>query len=200
VSSNYAFNPIAEQALRSIQTIEPQRVNAALAVVSVTKVNRGFQSGVIPLKIAFLSFVALASSCITSPTALACNPETGQRQQMAFLEAGGMVLESWEVNPDELKSVVLRNGAKDGIRVAPAEPKVYRKSWSKGKYEPELVLVKVYEVAGSDIVEVNASWAGANSVQYYGTNSSKSSSGILGGGGFALFLLKAVCATVGASH
>ena len=27
---NYAFNPIAEQALRSIQTIVPQRVNAAL--------------------------------------------------------------------------------------------------------------------------------------------------------------------------
>ena len=28
--SNYAFNPIAEQALRSIQIIVPQRVNAAL--------------------------------------------------------------------------------------------------------------------------------------------------------------------------
>jgi len=27
---NYAFNPIAEQALRSSQTIVPQRVNAAL--------------------------------------------------------------------------------------------------------------------------------------------------------------------------
>ena len=30
--SNYAFNPIAEQALRSNQTIVPQRVNAALEV------------------------------------------------------------------------------------------------------------------------------------------------------------------------
>ena len=29
---NYAFNPIAEQALRSNQLIVPQRVNAALAV------------------------------------------------------------------------------------------------------------------------------------------------------------------------
>jgi len=28
--SNYAFNPIAEQALRSNQTIVPQRLNAAL--------------------------------------------------------------------------------------------------------------------------------------------------------------------------
>ena len=29
---NYAFKPIAEQALRSIQTIVPQRLNAALGV------------------------------------------------------------------------------------------------------------------------------------------------------------------------
>jgi hypothetical protein len=32
--SNYAFKPIAEQALRSNQTIVPQRLNAALAFVS----------------------------------------------------------------------------------------------------------------------------------------------------------------------
>jgi len=30
--SNYAFKPIAEQALGSIQTIVPQRLNAALEV------------------------------------------------------------------------------------------------------------------------------------------------------------------------
>ena len=33
LKSNYAFNPIAEQALRSNQTIVPQRVNAALDFV-----------------------------------------------------------------------------------------------------------------------------------------------------------------------
>ncbi len=32
MKANYAFNPIAEQDLRSIQTIVPQRVNAALDV------------------------------------------------------------------------------------------------------------------------------------------------------------------------
>ena len=32
IRSNYAFNPIAEQALRSNQTIVPQRLNAALDV------------------------------------------------------------------------------------------------------------------------------------------------------------------------
>jgi len=30
---NYAFKPIAEQALRSIQTVVPQRLNAALGVM-----------------------------------------------------------------------------------------------------------------------------------------------------------------------
>ncbi len=33
-TSNYAFKPIAEQALRSNQTIVPQRLNAALDVRS----------------------------------------------------------------------------------------------------------------------------------------------------------------------
>ena len=32
LKANYAFNPIAELALRSNQTIVPQRVNAALEV------------------------------------------------------------------------------------------------------------------------------------------------------------------------
>jgi len=32
VNSNYAFKPIAEQALRSNQTFAPQRLNAALEV------------------------------------------------------------------------------------------------------------------------------------------------------------------------
>ena len=44
--SNYAFNPIAEQALRSNQTIVPQRVNAALDFVGcvsfVVSAHRGF--------------------------------------------------------------------------------------------------------------------------------------------------------------
>ena len=40
VNSNYAFNPIAEQALRSNQTIVPQRVNAALGVFAWNVVYR----------------------------------------------------------------------------------------------------------------------------------------------------------------
>ncbi len=34
LTSNYAFKPIAEQALRSNQTVVPQRLNAALDVRS----------------------------------------------------------------------------------------------------------------------------------------------------------------------
>ena len=37
--SNYAFNPIAEQALRSNQTIVPQRVNAALGLITMSIAN-----------------------------------------------------------------------------------------------------------------------------------------------------------------
>ena len=42
LSSNYAFNPIAEQALRSDQTIVPQRVNAALDFTGVTGKMKSF--------------------------------------------------------------------------------------------------------------------------------------------------------------
>jgi hypothetical protein len=38
---NYAFNPIAEQALRSNQTIVPQRVNAALGFLSSVRCAEG---------------------------------------------------------------------------------------------------------------------------------------------------------------
>jgi len=36
VSSNYAFKPIAEQALRSNQTVVPQRLNAALGLMKIS--------------------------------------------------------------------------------------------------------------------------------------------------------------------
>ena len=38
--SNYAFKPIAEQALRLNQTVVPQRLNAALDLFGVTYVAR----------------------------------------------------------------------------------------------------------------------------------------------------------------
>jgi len=36
VNSNYAFKPIAEQALRTNQTAVPQRLNAALALIGLS--------------------------------------------------------------------------------------------------------------------------------------------------------------------
>ncbi len=57
---------------------------------------------------ALVVVLAVASSALsTINSARACDPETGERRQMVFLEAASEVVESWEVASGAMKAVVL---------------------------------------------------------------------------------------------
>lgn len=144
--------------------------------------------------------LAVASSALsTISSARACNPETGERRQIVFLEAAGEVVEYWEVTSGEMKVVVLPSGERVGVTVAPADSEKYVSAWRSGRFTPELVKLEIYEIAGRETVMREMSWAGANSVQTFGRNSPSEKPGIFGHGGFTLNLLKPVCAIPGSS-
>ncbi len=141
------------------------------------------------------SLVPVALLMAVGSSALACNPDTGERRQMVFLEAGGDTVEYWEVVPGQLKSVKLPSGASVGVTLTPAGVEKYATDWNKGKYVPELVQIRIFDLSGSAPVEKEMSWGGTNSVQAFGRNSKPGDAGIFGHGGFTLNLLKAVCAS-----
>ena len=62
MGANYAFKPIAEQALRSFQTIVPQRLNAALAIMSPYR-HSNFAKCALALSLLIFPAVALAMGC-----------------------------------------------------------------------------------------------------------------------------------------
>lgn len=131
----------------------------------------------------------------TCGSALACDPETGARRQMAFLEAGASFVDYWQVADGEMKSIALPSGEKVGVVITPAALEKYSSDWRKGRFTPELVKIEIYDLSGPVPTQEEMSWGGANSVQGFGRNSSKDKVGIFGHGGFTLNLLKPVCAT-----
>ena len=147
---------------------------------------------------ALVVVLAVASSALsTINSARACDPETGERRQMVFLEAASEVVEYWEVASGVMKVVVLPSGDRVGVAVTPAESEKYVSAWRSGRFTPELVKIEIYEMAGREPVMKEMSWGGANSVQTFGRNSPSDKPGIFGHGGFTLNLLKPVCATPG---
>lgn len=93
-------------------------------------------------------------------SALACNPDTGERRQMVFLEAGSDVVEYWEVVPGQLKPVKLPSGASIGVALTPAAMEKYAADWNKGKFAPELVQIQIFDLSGPVPVEESMSWTG----------------------------------------
>ncbi|MEJ1249247.1 hypothetical protein [Denitratimonas tolerans] len=123
--------------------------------------------------------IVIVIAASVSFSAAACDPETGERRQMIFLEAGDKVVEYWEMVPADIKPVELPSGRKVGVSIAPATPHKYLENVSSGRFSPELVEIRLYDLAGEEPVETHMSWGGANSVQGFGD--------------FTLNLLKPVC-------
>jgi hypothetical protein len=129
-------------------------------------------------KLLILACIALA---VFTSSLFACNPETGERRQMIFVEADNKTVEHWEMVPGKIKELKLPNGKEVGISVAPAAPEKYLEMRASGRYVPEMVEIRIYNTEGEVAVEEQMSWGGANSVQGYS--------------GYTINLLKPVCYT-----
>ena len=124
-------------------------------------------------------FVLMMLGASLSFSAIACDPETGERRQMIFVEAGGKTVRFWEVVPGEIKALELPTGKTVGLSITPALPKKYLDKTNSGRFTPELVEIRLYDLGGAEPLETHKSWGGANSVQRFE--------------GFTLNLLKPVC-------
>ena len=123
-----------------------------------------------------ICFMLLAGSSVS---AVACDPETGERRQMIFLESGGKTVEYWQMDSGRMREVDLPSGKKIGVSITPASVEKYQEHASSGRFSPELVEIRLYDLSTGEPVETHMSWGGANSVQGFGN--------------FTLNLLKPVC-------
>ena len=123
-----------------------------------------------------ICFMLLAGSSVS---AVACDPETGERRQMIFLESGGKTVEYWQMDSGRMREVDLPSGEKIGVSITPASVQKYQENGSSGRFSPELVEIRLYDLSAEEPMETHMSWGGANSVQGFSN--------------FTLNLLKPVC-------
>lgn len=127
--------------------------------------------------------------------AMACDAETGQRQQSARLMWGGEFVAKWDVRDGAVHEVALPGGPAIGVRVEEASSTKYRELARAQPHVPEAVSVEIFEmVNGKSSKRLTQSWAGANSVQQYGADGGADRVPVFGSPGIHLVLLKPVCA------
>jgi len=143
-----------------------------------------------------VSFGVLAGLiALTAPTpAIGCDAQTGERVQWAFLDWNGQNVDIWEVVSAEPKRFVLPNGFELGLSIEPAVQDKYAADWREGRHVPELVKVTLFDAAAVPPRRLTFNWAGANSVQGYGSDGGADTVEQLGSPGITLKLLKPVCA------
>ncbi len=133
------------------------------------------------------------SAAITVQPANACNSDTGSRDQMVMLSVSGKSINSWAVTSDEIKSVVLPNGFKLGIKIEPADQDFYKEQAEKSKFVGEFVKISLFNISGDSPKLLTYTWGGTNSIQGYGANGGADRVIELGNPGIVMTLLKPIC-------
>ncbi len=145
------------------------------------------------MRAAPLALVFAAAAALACPTLLACNPVSGEREQLVFLEWNGQTLEQWQARSPDMRRFELPNGFKLGLTIEPAPLETYVRIWADGQHASELVKISVFDLGGDAPRRLTWNFAGANSVQGYGSRGGADGVVELGDPGITLTLLKPVC-------
>lgn len=137
----------------------------------------------------------LVVGALFAPAAMACNTETGEREQRVHLEWDGKSVSAWSVDPGEVRRVELPNGFQLGVSVGPAAPGAYDGMRTAFRHVPELVKITLFDAGTQPPRRLTTTWGGANSIQGYGASGGADRVQELGDPGITMILLKPVCAT-----
>ena len=125
--------------------------------------------------------------------------KNGERVQTVWLSSGGAKIEHWEVKPEEIHRIRLKNGFELGLRIEPATADKYRELLNRlpgSSAVDELVKISVYEMTATEPRLLTYTWGGANSRQGYGPRGGAARVEAVGEPGIELWLHKAVCVKV----
>jgi hypothetical protein len=145
------------------------------------------------MRAAPLALVFTAAAALVCPTLLACNPVSGEREQLVFLEWNGRTIEQWEVRSPDMQRIELPNGFQLGLTIEPAPLDTYVRIWADGQHASELVKIALFDLGGDTPRRLTSTFGGVNSVQGYGSRGGADGVVELGDPGITLTLLKPVC-------
>lgn len=128
-----------------------------------------------------------------SSSALACDPDTGERVQSVALRWNGEPIVHYEATGD-IKRVALPNGFELGVRIEPASAEKYAELAKQSKRTAELVHIQLFDLSQSPPRRLTHTWGGANSIQGFGADGGADRVEALGSPGVSMTLLKPVCA------
>lgn len=125
--------------------------------------------------------------------ALACDPQTGERDQRVALDWNGQSVAAWTVEYGAIKTVTLPNGVAFGVRLDPPEQEKLQSLASHWDHVPEMVKISLFDLGAPEPVELTYTYAGTNSIQGYGADGGADNVALLGDRGITMTLLKPVC-------
>ncbi len=144
------------------------------------------------MKHVFLAVAVLLAVAAPTPSR-ACNPDTGEREQLVFLSSNGKPLTHWVAASGEMKRITLPNGFALGITLDEPEPRAERRRPAAPGFGPEMVKISLYDLGAGEPRALTYTYGGTNSLQGYGAQGGADRVEELGSPGILLTLLKPVC-------
>jgi len=139
--------------------------------------------------ISLMIFVAM-----TMPLAsIACNWETGEREQLVILTWDREPVTEWIVEHGVMKAVELPNGVNLGVEIDYPEQEKMQELSAKARHVPEMVKISLFDLSGDTPKQLTYTYGGTNSLQGYGARGGADRVDLLGDPGIELTLLKPVC-------
>lgn len=123
-------------------------------------------------------------------SALACD-----RTQQIKLTVGDALVEQWSGTTDKIRTVVLPNNFKLGVKIEESSREKYEELMRRmrGKSVPELVKISLYDMTTSAPRKMTHTWGGANSLQGYGPKGGADRVDEVGSPGILFTLSKPTC-------
>ncbi|MDZ7790863.1 MAG: hypothetical protein U5L08_10305 [Xanthomonadales bacterium] len=125
--------------------------------------------------------------------ASACDRDTGERRQHAFIYCQGDLMHTWTASPGAVESITLPNGFELGVELDNPSRQFYLDYSERAEHVAEMVQIRLLDLSKDEPEELSRTYAASNSVQGFGIRGGCNKVDELGHPGIRLTLIRPVC-------
>lgn len=146
----------------------------------------------IPMTRAIFLSIFIATS-LASFSSFACDRDTGERRQHAFVYWEGDLVHAWSASPGAVESITLPTGFELGVELTNPPRQFYADYSERAEHVPEMVQIRLLDLSDDEPEELSRTYAGSNAVQGFGIRGGANKVSELGDPGIRLTLIRPVC-------
>ncbi|WP_376694855.1 hypothetical protein [Wenzhouxiangella sp. EGI_FJ10305] len=135
----------------------------------------------------------LIATSLASFDSSACDRDTGERKQHAFMYWQGDLAHAWTASPGAVERISLPTGFELGVELDSPSRQQYIELSERIEHVPEMVEIRLLDLSNDEPKQLSRTYGASNSVQGFGIRGGANKVDELGEPGIRLTLIRPVC-------